>query len=50
MDTPLHALAMPDADRTTLKDPAIAADELLEVVRAGLARPARVILSGAKEP
>jgi NAD(P)-dependent dehydrogenase (short-subunit alcohol dehydrogenase family) len=29
MDTPLHALALPDADPATLKRPAIAAEELL---------------------
>ena len=30
MDTPLHALAVPDADPATLKSPAIAARELLD--------------------
>jgi NAD(P)-dependent dehydrogenase (short-subunit alcohol dehydrogenase family) len=30
MDTPLHALAVPDADRTTLKAPATAARELAD--------------------
>ena len=29
MDTPLHALAVPDADRSTLKDPREAAAEIL---------------------
>jgi NAD(P)-dependent dehydrogenase (short-subunit alcohol dehydrogenase family) len=38
MDTPLHALAVPDADPTTLKRPETAADELLEVVARELAR------------
>ena len=32
MDTPLHALAVPDADPATLKRPETAADELLEIV------------------
>jgi NAD(P)-dependent dehydrogenase (short-subunit alcohol dehydrogenase family) len=35
MDTPLHASALPDADRASLKDPAIAAGELLDLVAAG---------------
>ncbi|ANK87707.1 MULTISPECIES: SDR family NAD(P)-dependent oxidoreductase [unclassified Rhizobium] len=30
MDTPLHALALPDADRSTLKDPELAAAEIIE--------------------
>ena len=34
MDTPLHALAMPDADRSTLKGPATSARELLELMGA----------------
>jgi hypothetical protein len=34
MDTPLHALAVPDADRSTLKDPAASARELLELIGA----------------
>ena len=32
MDTPLHAIAVPDADRATLKRPEEAADELIEIV------------------
>jgi NAD(P)-dependent dehydrogenase (short-subunit alcohol dehydrogenase family) len=32
MDTPMHAQALPDADRSTLKSPALAAGELLERV------------------
>ena len=32
MDTPLHALAVPDADPSTLKRPEIAARELLDVI------------------
>ena len=34
MDTPLHALAVPDADRSTLKDPATSARELVELMDA----------------
>jgi len=34
MDTPLHALAVPDADRTTLKRPAQAAREIVERIAA----------------
>ena len=34
MDTPLHALAVPDADRSSLKAPAVAARELLDAVAA----------------
>ena len=37
MDTPLHALAVPDADRTTLKRPEIAARELLDRIGLTLA-------------
>ena len=36
MDTPLHALAVPDADRSTLKDPDVAAREIADLI-AGLA-------------
>jgi NAD(P)-dependent dehydrogenase (short-subunit alcohol dehydrogenase family) len=37
MDTPLHALAMPEADPATLKRPETAADEVLEVLARELA-------------
>jgi NAD(P)-dependent dehydrogenase (short-subunit alcohol dehydrogenase family) len=37
MDTPLHALALPDSDPATLKRPAQAAEELLALVAATLA-------------
>jgi NAD(P)-dependent dehydrogenase (short-subunit alcohol dehydrogenase family) len=37
MDTPLHALAVPEADPSTLKDPAVAAAEVLGVIAAELA-------------
>jgi len=36
MDTPLHAAAVPDADRSQLKDPAVAAAEILEMLGAHL--------------
>ena len=39
MDTPLHALAVPDADPATLKRPETAARELADAIAAAL--PAR---------
>jgi NAD(P)-dependent dehydrogenase (short-subunit alcohol dehydrogenase family) len=36
MDTPLHALAVPDADRSTLKRPEDAAAEIIAALRAAL--------------
>ena len=36
MDTPMHALAIPDADTSTLKRPEVAAHELLELIAAAL--------------
>jgi NAD(P)-dependent dehydrogenase (short-subunit alcohol dehydrogenase family) len=39
MDTPLHALAVPDADRSTLKRPEAAALEVINAIAAAL--PAR---------
>jgi NAD(P)-dependent dehydrogenase (short-subunit alcohol dehydrogenase family) len=36
MDTPMHALAVPDADPSTLKQPDVAAHELLERIVAAL--------------
>jgi NAD(P)-dependent dehydrogenase (short-subunit alcohol dehydrogenase family) len=36
MDTPLHALAAPDADRAALKRPAVAAHELTDAIVAAL--------------
>ena len=36
MDTPMHALAVPDADRSTLKQPEVAAHEILEQIAAAL--------------
>ena len=38
MDTPLHALAIPDADPAALKRPETAARELADAIRAALAR------------
>lgn len=49
MDTPLHALAVPDADRATLKNPAIAARELLAIIRSLLLEEERDALSQKKE-
>ena len=40
MDTPLHATAVPDADRSTLKSPEVAARELTDTVAAVLSRRA----------
>ena len=40
MDTPLHAAALPDADRSTLKPPETAARELLDSIVAALSRRA----------
>src|SRR5262249_13430134 len=37
MDTPMHAAAVPDADRSTLKRPEIAARELADAIEASLA-------------
>jgi NAD(P)-dependent dehydrogenase (short-subunit alcohol dehydrogenase family) len=39
MDTPLHAQAVPDADRTTLKRPEAGALELVEAIAAALPIP-----------
>ena len=36
MDTPLHALAVPDADRATLRRPEVAAAEIIAAMRATL--------------
>ena len=41
MDTPLHALAVPDADPSTLKRPQAAARELADALQASLALEAR---------
>jgi hypothetical protein len=36
MDTAMHAAAVPDADRTSLKRPEVAARELVEAIAAAL--------------
>jgi NAD(P)-dependent dehydrogenase (short-subunit alcohol dehydrogenase family) len=38
MDTPLHAAAIPDADRTQLKQPETSARELAEAIATALRR------------
>ena len=40
MDTPMHALAIPDADRTTLKTADAAARDLITAIETALSRPA----------
>jgi len=47
MDTPLHALAVPDADRTSLKNPADAARELTATIVAAL--PKRQFNTAARD-
>jgi NAD(P)-dependent dehydrogenase (short-subunit alcohol dehydrogenase family) len=42
MDTPLHAVAIPDADRSTLKNPEQAAAEIVELIAAHVARAPEV--------
>ena len=39
MDTPMHAAAMPDADRATLQRPEAATFKLADIVAAALSRP-----------
>ena len=39
MDTPLHALAVPDADPATLKRPETSACDLADAIAAALPRP-----------
>jgi len=39
MDTPMHALAVPDADRTTLKTAEAAARELITAIETALKGP-----------
>jgi NAD(P)-dependent dehydrogenase (short-subunit alcohol dehydrogenase family) len=46
MDTPLHALAVPDADRSTLRRPEDSAAEIVETMRAAL--PSQTGLVGAQ--
>ena len=42
MDTPMHALAVPDADRTTLKTAEAVARELISAVETALTHPAQL--------
>jgi NAD(P)-dependent dehydrogenase (short-subunit alcohol dehydrogenase family) len=39
MDTPMHAAAAPDADRSTLQRPEVAASKLVDTVAAAMSRP-----------
>lgn len=39
MDTPLHALAVPDADPSTLKRPAVAAREIADLIASSVVTP-----------
>jgi NAD(P)-dependent dehydrogenase (short-subunit alcohol dehydrogenase family) len=50
MDTPLHAIAVPDADPSTLKRPETAARELVEAIAAALPAPSRAWTSGIAIP
>jgi NAD(P)-dependent dehydrogenase (short-subunit alcohol dehydrogenase family) len=45
MDTPMHATALPDVDRTSLKRPATAAVEFIAAIAAALARLAETRLA-----
>jgi NAD(P)-dependent dehydrogenase (short-subunit alcohol dehydrogenase family) len=47
MDTPLHALAVPDADPATLERPEVAAREVADAIAAALSNPARALVSAA---
>jgi NAD(P)-dependent dehydrogenase (short-subunit alcohol dehydrogenase family) len=48
MDTPMHAQAVPDADPSTLKRPAIAAHEVLEQIAAALPKRSTAISEPAQ--
>jgi len=48
MDTPLHALAVPDADPSTLKRPDDSAAEIVEALLAAL--PTRAMRSASEHP
>ena len=50
MDTPLHALAVPDADPATLKRPETAARELADAIAAALPAPSRAWTPGVATP
>jgi NAD(P)-dependent dehydrogenase (short-subunit alcohol dehydrogenase family) len=49
MDTPLHAAAIPDADRATLKDPATSALELIRLIDGLLAKTPAVAAADAQK-
>jgi hypothetical protein len=44
MDTPLHLLAVPDADRSKLKRPEVAAQEIVDQVSDSFASPGAGLL------
>jgi NAD(P)-dependent dehydrogenase (short-subunit alcohol dehydrogenase family) len=43
MDTPMHAAAVPDADPSTLKPPAVAAREIVEAISSIVDRPSSIV-------
>jgi NAD(P)-dependent dehydrogenase (short-subunit alcohol dehydrogenase family) len=47
INTPLHAAAVPDADRSTLKSPEVAARELADTIAAALSRRTEAIVQEA---
>ncbi len=49
MDTPLHALAVPDADRSTLKSPDAAAREIADLIAAAVRRCRAVAVARSSE-
>ena len=49
MDTPLHALAVPDADRSTLKQPSASALDVLDAIDAALEGARGSVGEGARE-
>jgi NAD(P)-dependent dehydrogenase (short-subunit alcohol dehydrogenase family) len=50
MDTPLHAAAVPDADRSTLKSPATSAHELTDLIVEAVRPAATLTVAGVAEP
>jgi len=50
MDTPLHAAAVPDADRSTLKSPATSARELTDLIVEAILPAATLTVAGVAEP
>jgi len=49
MDTPLHALAVPDADRTALKPPEAAAHEIAELIVSQIIERSQAALAASPE-